>query len=222
MILYSLTLTLRDLKLAYRRRSEAFTPILFFLIVISLFSIGIGPNSEEIHQWGPGIIWVTSILSTLLGLGLLFQSDYEDGSLEQLLISPHFIPILILSKVIAHWIITGAPLVLISPLVGLILQIDTVATKTLVYSLLLGTPTLSLVGALGAALTVGLKRGGLLLSILILPLYVPILIFGANAVQFAIHGIPVTGHLYILGAFLSLSLFLAPIAISGALRASMN
>ncbi len=220
MILFSLTL--RDLKLAYRRRSEAFTPILFFLIVISLFSIGIGPNSEEISQWGPGMIWVTSILSTLLGLGLLFQSDYEDGSLEQLVISPHFLPMLALSKVIAHWIITGVPLVLISPLVGLTLQIDAIAVKTLVYSLLLGTPTLSLIGAVGAALTVGLKRGGLLLSILILPLYVPILIFGANAVQSAIHGMPVTGHLYILGAFLSLSLGLAPFAIGGALRASIN
>ena len=129
---------------------------------------------------------------------------------------------LALLKVIAHWIITGVPLVLISPLVGLTLQIDAIAVKTLVYSLLLGTPTLSLIGAVGAALTVGLKRGGLLLSILILPLYVPVLIFGANAVQFAIHGMPVTGHLYILGAFLSLSLGLAPFAIGSALRASIN
>ena len=217
-----LALTQRDLTLAYRRRGELANPILFFVIVTSLFPMGGGPAPEQLRNIGPGVIWVASLLATLLALEALFRSDYEDGSLEQITLSPHPVSVLAFAKVAVHWLITGLPLLIVSPLLALLMQMDSSTMKTLFFSLLLGTPTLSLIGAVAAALTVGLKRGGLLLTLLVLPLYVPVLIFGTSAVHSAAHGLAVAGQFYALGALLALSIVLAPIAIAAALRASLN
>ena len=215
-------LTARDLRIAYRRRGEAANPVIFFLIVTVLFTISIGPTPAQLQSAAPGLIWVTALLSTLLGLETLFRSDYEDGSLEQMVISPYPLSLLAFAKVAAHWLITGLPLVILSPVIGMMLHLDYATIKTLIISLLLGTPILSLIGAIGAALTVGLKRGGLLIALLILPLYIPVLIFGANAVQAVIYGLSPLAQLYALGSILALFLVATPIAISGALRASLN
>ena len=217
-----LALTQRDLTLAYRRRGELANPILFFVIVTSLFPMGVGPAPEQLRNIGPGVIWVASLLATLLALEALFRSDYEDGSLEQITLSPHPVSVLAFAKVAVHWLITGLPLLIVSPLLALLMKMDNSTMKTLFFSLLLGTPTLSLIGAVAAALTVGLKRGGLLLTLLVLPLYVPVLIFGTSAVHSAAHGLAVAGQFYALGALLALSIVLAPIAIAAALRASLN
>ena len=217
-----LALTQRDLTLAYRRRGELANPILFFVIVTSLFPMSDGPAPEQLRNIGPGVIWVASLLATLLALEALFRSDYEDGSLEQITLSPHPVSVLAFAKVAVHWLITGLPLLIVSPLLALLMQMDSSTMKTLFFSLLLGTPTLSLIGAVAAALTVGLKRGGLLLTLLVLPLYVPVLIFGTSAVHSAAHGLAVAGQFYALGALLALSIVLAPIAIAAALRASLN
>ena len=216
-------LTTRDLKLAYRRRGEAANPIIFFMIVTSLFAIGIGPAPSQLQSVGPGLIWVTALLSALLGLETLFRSDYEDGSLEQIVLNPHPLSTLCFAKVASHWLVTGLPLLILSPFIGTMFQMTISTTKTLALSLLLGTPVLSLIGAIGAALTVGLKRGGLLLALLVLPFYIPVLIFGANAVQSTTYGGPAAiGQFYMLGALLALFAVTAPIAIAGALRASLN
>jgi heme exporter protein B len=196
--------------------------LLFFVIVTSLFPLAVGSTPEVLRNIGPGVIWVASLLATLLGLETLFRSDYEDGSLEQIILSPHSISVLVLAKVAAHWLLTGLPLLIISPLLAFMMHMDASALKTLCLSLLLGTPTLSLIGAVGVALTVSLQRGGLLLTLLVLPLYVPVLIFGANAVHSAANELAVLGQLYMLGAMLSLSIVLVPIAITAALRASLN
>ena len=217
-----LALAQRDLTLAYRRRGELANPILFFVFVTSLFPMGVGPAPEQLRNIGPGVIWVASLLATLLALEALFRSDYEDGSLEQITLSPHPVSVLAFAKVAVHWLITGLPLLIVSPLLALLMQMDSSTMKTLFFSLLLGTPTLSLIGAVAAALTVGLKRGGLLLTLLVLPLYVPTLIFGTSAVHSAAHGLAVAGQFYALGALLALSIVLAPIAIAAALRASLN
>jgi heme exporter protein B len=184
--------------------------------------MGVGPAPEQLRNIGPGVIWVASLLATLLALEALFRSDYEDGSLEQITLSPHPVSVLAFAKVAVHWLITGLPLLIVSPLLALLMQMDSSTMKTLFFSLLLGTPTLSLIGAVAAALTVGLKRGGLLLTLLVLPLYVPVLIFGTSAVHSAAHGLAVAGQFYALGALLALSIVLAPIAIAAALRASLN
>jgi heme exporter protein B len=217
-----LALIQRDLKLAYRHRGALAYPLLFFVIVTSLFPLAVGPSPEVLRTIGPGVIWVSSLLATLLGLETLFRSDYEDGSLEQIILSPHSIPALLFAKVVTHWLLAGLPLLILSPLLAFMMHIDVSTLKTLCLSLLLGTPTLSLIGAVGAALTVSLQRGGLLLTLLVLPLYVPVLIFGANAVHSAANGLAVLGQLYMLGAMLALSIVLVPIAIAAALRASLN
>ena len=217
-----LALTARDLRLAYRRRGEAANPVIFFVIVTVLFTIGIGPTPAQLQGATPGLIWVTALLSTLLGLETLFRSDYEDGSLEQMVISPYPLSLLAFAKAAAHWLITGLPLVILSPVIGIMLHMDYATIKTLILSLLLGTPILTLIGAIGAALTVSLKRGGLLIALLILPLYVPVLIFGANAVQSAIYDLSPLAQLYALGSILALFLVATPIAIAEALRASLN
>ncbi len=217
-----LALIQRDLKLAYRHRGALAYPVLFFVIVTSLFPLAVGSSPEVLRNIGPGVIWVASLLATLLGLETLFRSDYEDGSLEQIALSPHSISVLVFAKVATHWLLTGLPLLIISPLLAFMMHMDASTLKTLCLSLLLGTPTLSLIGAVGVALTVSLQRGGLLLTLLVLPLYVPVLIFGANAVHAAANGLAVLGQLYMLGAMLALSIVLVPIAIAAALRASLN
>jgi heme exporter protein B len=212
----------RDLTLAYRHRAELANPLLFFIIVVSLFPLGISPESKHLQGIAPGVIWVAALLAAMLSLDSLFRSDFEDGSLEQISLSAHSLPLLVLAKVLAHWLITGLPLILLAPFLGLLLFLPEQAMFTLIATLALGTPILSLVGAIGVALTVGLRRGGVLLSLLILPLYIPVLIFAAGAVNEAARGFPVTGQLYFLGALLTLSLTLSPFATAASLRISLS
>ena len=211
-------LLLRDLRLALRNRHELANPLIFFVLVVSLFPMAVSPTPDALRAMAPGVIWVSALLAVLLSLDRLFKQDYEDGSLDQLMLSPNPLMILVLAKVLAHWLLTGLPLVLIAPLLGLFMSLPMEAVEVLVYSLLLGTPVLSLVGAIGVSLTVAVNRGGVLLSLIILPLYIPILIFGANAVDVAAEGLSVRGQLLFLGAVLALALSLAPLATAVALR----
>ncbi len=212
----------RDLIISFRRRSEVVNPLLFFVIVITLFPLGIGAESKELQSIAPGVIWVAALLAAMLSLDSIFRSDFEDGSLEQLLLSSHPATVLVLAKVTAHWLVTGLPLVLIAPLLAVLLGLPGEALTTLILTLLLGTPVLSLVGAIGVALTVGLRRGGIIISLLVLPLYIPVLIFGSNAVQVASTGLPVDGQLSMLSALLALALALAPLPTAAALRMSLT
>jgi len=211
-------LLIRDLRLALRNRHELANPLIFFVLVVSLFPLAVTPTPEALRAMAPGVIWVSALLAVLLSLDRLFKQDYDDGSLDQLMLSPNPLMILVLAKVLAHWLLTGLPLVLIAPLLGLFMSLPIEAVDVLVYSLLLGTPVLSLVGAIGVSLTVAVNRGGVLLSLIILPLYIPILIFGANAVDVAADGASVRGQLLFLGAVLALALSLAPLATAVALR----
>lgn len=212
----------RDMVLAFRRKSELVNPLIFFLIVASLFPIGVSPEPNFLSQLAPGLLWVAALLATLLSMDSLFKSDFEDGSLEQLLLSPQPLFLIVLSKVAAHWLMSGLALTLIAPLLGVMLFLPSEGMPGLMLSLLLGTPTLSLIGSIGAALTVGLRRGGVLISLLVLPLYIPVLIFGSSAVQAAVTGLPLSGYLALLGALLALALALAPIAAGAALRISVS
>jgi|TARA_Y100001968_G_scaffold327867_1_gene373828 heme exporter protein B len=212
----------RDLTLMLRRRGEVLNPLVFFALVITLFPIGISPDPELLASIAPGLLWVAALLAALLSLDSLFRSDYDDGSLEQLLLAPQPLAALGLAKVAVHWLLTGLPLALMAPLLGIMLSLPAGSYAVLALSLALGTASLSLIGAIGAALTVGLARGGVLLSLLVLPLYIPVLIFGAGAVQAAIFGEGIAAHLAILGALLALALMLAPWAIAASLRISIN
>ena len=212
----------RDLILAIRHRGELANSLLFFVMVVTLFPLGLGPESSTLQVIAPGIIWVSALLAALLSLESVFRSDFEDGSLEQLLLSPHPAALLILTKVFVHWLISGLPLLLIAPLLGVLLHLPTEGMTILIASLALGTPILSLVGAIGVALTVGLRRGGVLLSLLVLPLYVPVVIYGTSAVASAAVGLPAVAQLYFLAALLALALTLAPIAAAASLRISVS
>jgi len=212
----------RDLMLAVRHRAEMANPLLFFILVTSLFPLAIGANPNLLQAIAPGVIWVAALLAALLSIENVFRSDFEDGSLEQYLLSSHPVSILVLAKIIAHWLITGLPLLLISPLLGILLGLHADAIKVLFITLLLGTPVLSLIGAVGVALTVGLRKGGMILSLLVLPLYIPLLIFASSAVDSAAAGLPVTAHLSLITALLVLSLSLSPFATAAALRVSLS
>ncbi|RRC99417.1 heme exporter protein CcmB [Amphritea balenae] len=212
----------RDLLLSYRRKSDLINPLIFFLMVATLFPLGVSPDSVFLAEVAPGVVWVAALLATLLSMDSLFRSDFEDGTLEQLLLSPQPLFMVVLAKVLAHWMLTGLPLTLMAPLLGVMLFLPADGMSGLVLSLLLGTPTLSLVGAIGAALTVGLRKGGVLISLLVLPLYIPVLIFGTASIQAALTGLPVGGYMAILGAMLALGLIMAPLAISAALRISVS
>ena len=212
----------RDLVLAFRRKSELVNPLIFFLIVVTLFPIGVSPEPLFLAELAPGLIWVAALLSTLLSLESLFKADFEDGSLEQLLLSPQPLFMVVLAKVTAHWLMSGLALTLVAPIMAIMLFLPAEGMPGLMLSLLLGTPTLSLIGAIGAALTVGLRRGGVLISLLVLPLYIPVLIFGSSAVQAAITGLPLGGYSALLGALLALALALAPLATGAALRISVS
>ncbi len=212
----------RDLTLAYRRRSEMINPLLFFVLVTALFPLGISADPALLREIGPGIIWVAALLASLLSLETVFRSDFDDGSLEQLLLSPHPLSVLMIAKVLAHWLITGLPLLIVAPLLGVLLNLSTAAMKTLLLTLALGTPVLSLIGAIGVALTVGLRKGGTILSLLVLPLYVPVLIFAASAVANSDAGLPVSAHLSLLAALLVLAISLSPAATAASLRISMS
>lgn len=208
----------RDLLLAGRGHSELALPLLFYLLVVTLVPLAVSPDAATLAGLAPGIIWVGALLATLLSLERLFRSDFDDGSLDLLLLSPAPLPLLVLAKVLAHWLTTGLPLLLMAPLLALFLALPERALATLLATLALGTPVLSFIGAVGVGLTVSVRRGGALLALLVLPLYVPVLIFGANAVSAAADGLPVAGQLYMLGAFLALAASLAPLAAAGALR----
>jgi heme exporter protein B len=208
----------RDLLLAYRRRGEAASPLVFFIMVSTLIPLGISPESARLTEIAPGIIWVMALLATLLSTDGLFASDYQDGSLEQLLISPQMLAMPVLGKITAHWMVTGLPLTLASPLLGVMLSLPEEGYVPMVVSLALGTGCLSLIGAVGAALTVSLRKGGLLLSLLVMPLYMPVIIFGSATVQSAIDGFAWSGPLAILGAMLAAAIALCPLATAGALR----
>ncbi len=210
----------RDLVLAMRRRSDVLTTLFFFVIVVSLFPLGIGPELDTLRLIAPGVFWVAALLASMLALEKLFAGDYEDGTLEQMLLAPEPVFVLVLGKVLAHWLITGLPLVLLSPLLGLQYDLPGETLQVMVLSLLLGTPALSLIGAIGAALTLGLRGGGVLISLLVLPLYIPVLIFGAGAVEANASGLGAAGHLYMMGAILLLALVAAPLATAAALRIS--
>ena len=212
----------RDLILAVRHRAEALNPLLFFLIVVSLVPLGLGPRREVLELVAPGVLWIGALLAALLSLERMFRTDFEDGSLELMLVSPHPLPIIVLAKILAHWLVTGLPLLAAAPLIALLLGLPGRSLAALLATLALGTPALSAVGAIGVALTVGLRRGGMLLSLLVLPLYIPVLVFAASAVAAAAGGLPATGQLYLLGALAVLSLSLAPVAAAAALRISVS
>ncbi|RLA56707.1 MAG: heme exporter protein CcmB [Gammaproteobacteria bacterium] len=212
----------RQLVLAVRRPIEIGNPLLFFAMVVALFPLGLGPAPDQLAGFAPGILWIIALLSNLLTSDAVFRSDFEDGSLEQLLLAPQPLFISVLAYIGAHWLITGLLLALVSPVFALMLNLPGSAVGTLVLTLLLGTGVLSLVGCIGAALTVGLKRGGMLISLLILPLYMPVLIFGSAAVKAAVTGVPAGPYLAILGAMLCLAIALAPLAIAAGLRISID
>ncbi|CAK9885500.1 MAG: Heme exporter protein B [Candidatus Erwinia impunctatus] len=217
-----LRLIRREFSVAWHSASDAVYPLWFFLTVITLFPLGIGADPGLLSRIAPGVLLIAALLASVLILDRLFRDDYLDGSLEQLLLLPFPLPLAVLAKVTAHWLITGVPLLLLSPLAALFLSLDFNSWYTVLAVLLLVTPTLSLLGAIGVALTVGLRRGGVLLSLLVLPLTIPVLIFGSAAIDAAGMGLPVLGYLAVLAAILLVSTALAPFAISAALRISIN
>ena len=212
----------RDLRVALRRRSDTFSTLIFFVMVVSLFPLGVGPEPQLLRTMAPGVLWVAAMLASMLSLPRLFADDYSDGTLEQMLLSTHPLPWLVLGKTLAHWVGSGLPLVLLSPVLALQFDLSASATGVLMLSLLLGTPVLSLVGAMGAALTVGLRASSVLLSLLVLPLTIPVLIFGAGAVEAHTAGLGVSGHFSLLGALLMVGLVASPWVTAAALRISME
>jgi heme exporter protein B len=218
----ALCLVRRDLLLAWRRKSDVATALLFFVIVASLFPLGIGAEPNLLRAIAPGVIWVAALLSSMLSLARLFAADHADGTLEQMLLGASPLGVIVAAKTAAHWIVSGLPLVLIAPLIAVQYDIPGQLTPVLALSLLLGTPVLSLIGAIGAALTLGLRGGGILLSLLVLPLYVPVLILGAGSVEMASAGMGGEGQLLLLAALLVAACAFAPWAIAAALRISME
>jgi len=212
----------RDLLLAFRHRAEIANPVIFFLIVVTLIPLGLTPESSRLAEIAPGILWVMALLASLLSVEGMFQGDYRDGTLEQMIILPQPLYLMVLAKILVHWLVTGLPLTLLAPVLGMMLSLPEAGYVPLILSLLMGTAVLSLVGAIGAALTVALRKGGLLLSLIVMPLYMPALIFGASTVQRAVDGFPVDGSLAVLGALLAFSLLVSPFATAGALRVSMH
>ena len=222
MIAVARTLIARELLLAWRRRGDVAVALLFFVIVASLFPLGVGAEPNQLRAIAPGVIWVAALLSSLLSLGRLFAADHADGTLEQLILGAAPLGVIAAAKTAAHWIVSGLPLVIIAPLIALQYDVPVSLYGVLALSLVLGTPVLSFLGAIGAALTLGLRGGGVLLSLLVLPLYVPVLILGAGAVDVAAAGLAPAGQLLILGALLIVALVFAPWAIAVALRVSIE
>ncbi|BCB27073.1 heme exporter protein B [Sulfurimicrobium lacus] len=212
----------RELILAMRRRGDVLTVLFFFVIVASLFPLGVGPDPKLLSLMGGGVVWVSALLAAMLSLGRMFASDYADGTLEQLILTPTPPVIWITGKILAHWLVSGVPLILMAPILGVQFGLTSDALLVLVISLLLGTPVLSLIGAIGAALTLGLRGGGVLVSLLVLPLYIPVLIFGAGAVDGSMSGLGAEAHLSLLGGILVLAFISTPWAVSAALRISIE
>ncbi len=208
----------RDLTLGMRHRAELVNPLLFYLIVVMMFPLAIGPNQEMLQRIAPGVIWVAALLASTLALDLMFRSDFEDGTLEQILLSHHPVILLVIAKITAHWLLTGAPIIVAGIFLGIILNLQENSFIPLLLTLLLGTPVLSLVGSAATALTIGLRSSGMLLALLILPLYVPVLIFAVAAVNNAAQGLSIQGELFFLSAILVLSATLAPFATAASLR----
>jgi len=212
----------RDLTLAWRRRADVLSTLFFFVIVVSLFPLGIGPDTHLLRSIAPGVVWVAALLASMLSLGRVFANDYQDGTLEQMLLTPQPLYLVVLGKVFAQWLVSEVPLVLIAPLIGVQFDLAPDTLRILFVSLLIGTPILSLIGSIGAALTLGLRGGSVLIALLILPLYIPVLIFGAGAVDASIAGMGPQANLYLLAAFLVVSLVFAPWATSAALRITLE
>lgn len=212
----------RDLLLAVRRRSDVLTTLFFFIIVVSLFPLSVGPEMNMLRTMAPGVVWVAALLASMLSLGRMFSNDYLDGTLEQMLLSPQSLSLLVLGKAFAHWLVTGVPLVLMAPVLGIQYDLPVEALLVLTSALLLGTPVLSLIGAIGAALTLGLRGGGVLVSLLVLPLYIPVLIFGSGAVEANMSGVEFGAHLSLIGAFLLVTAVFAPWAAAWSLRVSLE
>ncbi|MBW7901380.1 MAG: heme exporter protein CcmB [Rhodocyclaceae bacterium] len=212
----------RDLKLAMRRQADLVSVLFFFIIVASLFPLGVGPEPQLLKKLAPGVLWVGALLATMLSLPRLFADDYRDGTLEQLVLAPQPLGLTVIGKVVAHWLVSGLPLALLAPVLGLQFDLETDALLILTVSLLIGTPALSGIGAVGAALTLGLRGGGVLVSLLVLPLYIPVLIFGAGAVDATVTGMGAEAHLSILGALAIGGVFFAPWATAAALRISLE
>lgn len=212
----------RDLIIAFRNRAEFFNPLLFFLMVITLFPLAVGADTVLLSRIAPGIIWVAALLASMLSLDSMFRSDFEDGTLEQIVLCAHPISVLVLAKVLSHWLVTGLPLLIMAPLLALMLGMDSSATPILMLTIILGTPILSLIGSIGVALTVGLKKGGIILTLLVLPLYIPVLIFAASAIEVTVGGFSASGQISMLIAFLFIAVSLTPLATGAALRMSFS
>ena len=217
-----LALLKRDLKLAARHGLDSFMVVAFFVLVVTLFPLAVGPEQAILGRIGSGVIWVAALLSAMLSMDRLFQQDYEDGSLDLLVLSPTALELLVLAKTLAHWMSTGLPLIIVSPLLGVLMNVSSAGYGTMILSLALGTPILSLVGAIGAALSLGARRGGVLISLLILPLLIPVLVFGVSAVETALTDLPTRSELMILGAMLLVALALVPYAAAAALRQALE
>jgi heme exporter protein B len=212
----------RDLRLAMRRQADIAAAVFFFIIVVSLFPLGVGPEPDQLRRMAPGVLWVAALLATMLSLPRLFADDHRDGTLEQLALVPHPLGLIVLGKVVAHWLVAGLPLVLLAPVLGIQFDLANDALIILTLSLLIGTPALSGIGAIGAALTLGLRGGGVLLSLLVLPLYIPVLIFGAGAVDATVSGLGPQAHLSLLGALTLGGVFFAPWPTAAALRVALE
>lgn len=212
----------RELKLTMRRKSDAMTPLLFFVIVTSLFPLSVGTDVEMLRRIAPGVLWVTALLATMLSLSRLFEQDYADGSLEQLVLSPAPLGSMVVGKVVAYWLMTGLPLALLAPLLAMQFYLPTTSILILATTLLIGTPVLALIGSIGASLTLGLRGGGVLIALLVLPLYVPVLIFGTGAVDAAASGLGATANISLLTAMLLVAGFFSPLATTAALRIALE
>ena len=215
-------IVMRDLRLAMRNKTEVLTGLIFFVVVASLFPLAIGPETQTLRLIGPGILWVGALLSSMLSLTRIFDSDYRDGTLEQMVLSPQPLWLLVSAKIVAHWLLSGLPLVILSPVLGLQFDLSSQAVGILTLTLLLGTPVLSSLGAIGAALTLGVRGGGVLIALLVLPLFVPVLIFGAGAVEALESGLGAQAHISILMALLLPSVFFSPWASSVALKIALE
>ncbi len=212
----------RDLLLAMRRRADVLTTLIFFVMVVSLFPLGVGPEPDMLRKMAGGVLWVAALLASMLSLPRMFSADHLDGTLEQMMLAPQSLTMMVLGKIIAHWMLSGLPLVLVAPVLGLQFDMPAEAIGVLMLALLLGTPVLSMIGAVGAALTLGLRGGGVLVSLLVLPLTIPVLIFGAGAVDAVSSGMDAAANLSLLGAFLLFALVFSPFVAAQALRISME
>ena len=212
----------RDLRLAMRRQADILAAMFFFIIVVSLFPLGVGPEPDQLRKLAPGVLWVAALLATMLSLPRLFADDHRDGSLEQLALAPQPLGLIVIGKIVAHWLVAGLPLVVLAPVLGIQFDLAGDALAVLTLSLLIGTPALSGIGAIGAALTLGVRGGGVLLSLLVLPLYIPVLIFGAGAVDATVTGLGAQAHLSLLGALALGGVFFAPWPTAAALRIALE